>query len=68
MSFTKLLNIGGMFSLGIFTSYCMSDKNFNRFSTLVLPSDDDESIKPIDFVKGSIVLPSLLPFMVFVDE
>jgi len=68
MSLTKVINIGGMFSLGIFTSYCMSEKNFERFSTLVLPSEEAKVNKPMDLVKGAVVLPSLLPFLVLVDE
>ena len=66
MSLTRLINIGGMFSFGIFASYCMSDKNFDRFSSLVLPQNNE--VEPIDLVKGAIVLPSLIPFLAIIDE
>ena len=62
----RTFRVTSIFGLGIMTSFCMSEKNFERMSSLVLP--EEEKVEPVDFVKGGVVLPTLLPFFALVDE
>ncbi len=56
----------GVFSMGLYTAFAMSEKNFKRYDRLVLNQHPQWEL--IDFFKGGIVLPTLLPFIVLIDE
>lgn len=65
--FRKVIGVGSMFSFGMITSFCLSNKNFDRLSTLVLPKEEG-NFEPFDVVKGGVILPTLLPFFALIDE